>query len=48
MSEKIHLRGDKPGTAYCGRRDPNPTTRPKQTTCADCLAALRADQEATR
>lgn len=33
------------GRAYCGRKTSNTTETPERVTCADCGAALRADQE---
>ena len=49
--DRLHLvHIDRPGFGYCGRRNASVTPDLTKVTCADCLAALRADQalESTR
>ena len=42
-SQVAHAPGSEPGRAYCGRRNVAITG---DATCADCLAAIRADAQA--
>lgn len=48
VAKRVHFRAEYPNRAYCGAISPGLITRDRKlTTCPNCGAALRADEEAS-